>query len=168
MSSLALHCDFLNVRDRRESVIQPWLCYGSAVCVSSVLPRSGWGKGGRPCTARNERVLWWACASSDGTMGSHWSKRCLYFEVLCFMFSRIRPFLQLGTATVFSCRNASLCGHEGGFLPKADVLFLKKFLSLPPSNKRNNVLSPIWFHWVLEKKGLLEISLSGNSPHLVL
>lgn len=71
-----------------------------------------------------------ACALSDETMRVTSLQEMVVFQgPLVYGLWKVRLFVQRNTATVFTCRNIALFGHEDGFLPKDDALFLRKVLS---------------------------------------
>lgn len=80
---------------------------------------------------RKREIPLLACALSGESTKVAWLQETLWIKVLWLKVSGngLRVFVQVNP--VFICRNTSLFGHEDGFLPKDEVLFLKKVLSRP-------------------------------------
>lgn len=146
VNSLALHWNFLNVRNGREIVIFTLLCLQDS-CVCEHVHRSGWGKCGESLLYRemwglflSKHSEWPAGAGGEGgtLLQADEAQGPLIYGLW-----KVRLFLQVNTAPwkwgFFSSQRQCSVSEEIPFLALSD--------------KRNNLQSPIRLLWVSEEEG---------------
>lgn len=147
-----------------KSQSSPWLCYRTAMRADNMLPRPGQGSGSHPLHYQEGE------APVISVYFEHWDYGDHHMAPrdTCISRSFALRCPEIQTVSIAECHGCIIMWTWGWLSSQRWCSASEEIPFFAPSSKRNNILSPIWLHWILEKKGLFEMSSLGNSLHLVL